>query len=285
MFNPAFFVLRWRIMTKRKFNLFLLPIFCFFSKRTYREVAKEWTGLNLAYLFLLLSACCLIPTFMLGPRLKEFFSSNSTHLIEQLPDLQIRNGRIIHNQKRPLPIQNEAGTSIAYIDTSGSMNYIYEPQAYALLTRSKLLLRYGPGEEHIYTYELDNIENLDISREMLRDRANKITEIFIPIVYGSTLFISFLFVSLLSLIASLIGSAISSSRKMHLGFPALLRISAAALTPSIIHFTAALALGVLLSPLLYPVFILLYLMIGINACDLPGNDTAGENVDLLASLN
>ena len=80
-------------MKIKKYSIIHLPLFSFFSKKLYRDVGQNWKGANFSYLFLLLAICWIPPTLNLRESLVESLDSNQLQIINQIPEIHIKNGQ------------------------------------------------------------------------------------------------------------------------------------------------------------------------------------------------
>lgn len=253
-------------MANKKYSIFFLPLFSFFSKRLYRDIGWNWKGANLAYLFILLAICWIPSTLSLRNQMLTSLGASELNLLNQVPDLHIENGRTIYPQTKPYFITRANGTPLAIIDTTGSMNFIDDDNVMALLTETELIVRLGPNQFN--TLDLSQVSSLHINKQILRSWLWTAKKTLAPLSYGIFLLISYLFTLLFLLLISLIGLLISTAAHASLKFPGVLRIAAAAATPSIILITLTVAVDNATPLAVYtaPVLTVSYLLIGILSC-------------------
>lgn len=243
-----------------------LPLFSFFSKRLYRDIGQNWKGANFAYLFLLLAICWIPPTLNLRKNIIQSLDNNQVKIINQIPDIQIKNGQVIVDQKAPLRIEHK-GKTLAIIDTTGSMNYIDDDQVMALLTENKLILRRGANQFN--TLDLSQVAEFHLNKKIASQWIQITKNSLAPLSYGIFLLLSYIFVVLVMLLTAIVGLVLSSALHCSLKFSGILRIAAAAATPAIILITISIALGQALPSLVYIAITLVYLLIGILSCIKP----------------
>ena len=238
----------------------------FFSKRLYRDVGQNWKGSNLSYLFLLLAICWIPPTLTLRKDMIESLNSNQVQLINQLPDIRISNGRVEIDQKEPYFIKKN-GKTVAIIDTTGSMNYIDDDGVMALLTEDALIVRRGNNQFN--TLDLSKVSYFHINKQIANQWIQMTKNSLAPLSYGIFLLLSYIFTVLLMLLIAIVGLILSAMMHSSLKFSGVLRIAAAAATPSIILVTVSVALGRTIPGLVYIAVTLLYLLVGIISCSKP----------------
>ena len=254
------------VMMNRKYSILHLPIMSFFSKRLYRDVGQNWKGSNLSYLFLLLAICWIPPTLTLRKDMIESLNSNQVQLINQLPDIRISNGRVEIDQKEPYFIKKN-GKTVAIIDTTGSMNYIDDDGVMALLTEDALIVRRGNNQFN--TLDLSKVSYFHINKQIANQWIQMTKNSLAPLSYGIFLLLSYIFTVLLMLLIAIVGLILSALMHSSLKFSGVLRIAAAAATPSIILVTVSVALGRTIPGLVYIAVTLLYLLAGIISCSKP----------------
>ncbi len=253
-------------MLSKKYNIMHLPLFSFFSKRLYRDIGQNWKGANFAYLFLLLAICWIPPTLNLRKNIIQSLDNNQVKIINQIPDIQIKNGQVIVDQKAPLRIEHK-GKTLAIIDTTGSMNYIDDDQVMALLTENKLILRRGANQFN--TLDLSQVAEFHLNKKIASQWIQITKNSLAPLSYGIFLLLSYIFAVLVMLLTAIVGLVLSSALHCSLKFSGILRIAAAAATPAIILITISIALGQALPGLVYIAITLVYLLIGILSCIKP----------------
>lgn len=266
-----------------KYNLLSVPFLSFFSKNAYREVGKNWRGVNLVYLFLLLAICCLPPTLSWRKHFLQSLDSNQVHIINQIPDIRISNGQVTLNQRQPYVITRNDGTTAIIIDTTGSLNYIDDPNVIALLMESSLIVR--SGENTFNTIDLSGISDFHFDKFIANDWLNMARNSLAPVSYGIFLMLSYIFALLVMLLAAVLGLILSHAMHGTLSFASALRLATVAASPSIIFMTISAALGIGISTEIHLAVTMIYLIIGIKACAKPGPAEKEEHVDLKACLH
>ena len=254
-------------MMGKKYNIVQLPFLAFFSKKLYRDIGQNWKGANFAYLFLLLAICWIPSTLTLREDLIKSLDSNQVHLINQLPDIHIKNGRVEMDQQKPYPIKNRDGQTVAIIDTTGSMNFIEDAQVTALLTDSELIFR--RGKDQFNTLDLSQVSEFHLSQEIANQWLQTTRNALAPLSYGLFLLLSYIFAILAMLLTAVVGLILSTAMHSTLKFSGVLRIAVAAATPAIILVTVSTALGHSVPGWAYITFTFLYLLIGIKSCVKP----------------
>lgn len=256
-------------MMNRKYNILHLPIMSFFSKRLYRDVGQNWKGANMSYLFLLLAICWIPPTLSLRKDMIQSLEGNQVQLINQLPDIRITDGQVSIDQKEPYHIKKN-GETVAIIDTTGSMNYIDDANVMALLTENELIIRRGKNQFN--TLDLSKVADFHINKHIANQWIQTTKNSLAPLSYGLFLLLSYIFTVLLMLLVAIVGLILSSAMHSSIQFAGILRIAAAAATPSIILISLSIALGQSIPGLIYIAVTLIYLLVGIISCSKPAEE-------------
>ncbi len=270
-------------MFGKKYNLLHLPFFSFFSKRLYREVGQNWKGANFAYLFLLLAICLLLPALTMRDNLLQALESSQAGFINQIPDIHIKNGHVMVDQNQPLYIRSENGTPLAIVDTTGSMNYIDDANVLALLTESKLIVRRGGNQFN--TLNLAQVADFRFNSQIAAGWIQNTKQSLAPLSYGIFLLLSYIFTVLVMLLIAIVGLILSSIIHASLNFSGILRLAAAAATPSIILICVSVALGYAISGVACAVVTMIYLLIGILSCRQPAEEQDMPKLSLSALLH
>lgn len=271
-------------MKIRKYNLVLAPFLAFFSRKLYREVGRNWKGINLSYLFLLLAICCIPPTLHVRKQMLASMKNGEPVIFNQIPDIHIKNGVVSIDQRQPYFIHRADGKPVVIVDTTGSMNYIDNDSVWALLTETKLILRRDAS--HFNTFDLEMVSDLHINKEIVSGWFQKARASIAPLSYGIFLMLSYIFAMLTLLFVAIVGLIISAIMHRSLDFASSLRIASVAATPAIIFITISAALGHDVPGVIYLAITMVYLFIGIKSCSATQMEPdENGHVDLKALLH
>ena len=267
----------------KKYNILHLPFLSFFSKRLYRDVGQNWKGANMTYLFLLLAICWIPPTLSLRKDMLQSLESNQMQIINQLPDILIEDGLVKVDQQEPLYIKRNDGTVAAVIDTTGSMNYIDDDAVVALLTETDLIIR--RGKKQFNTLNLAQVSEFHLNKHIANQWLQMTKNSLAPLSYGIFLLLSYIFTVLLMLLVAVVGLILSAAMHSSLKFSGILRIAAAAATPSIILIAISIALEQAISGLIFIAITLIYLLVGIVSCTKPAEEEQAPRLRLTSLLD
>lgn len=259
-----------------------IPFLAFFSKRLYRDIGRNWKGVNLAYLFLLLAICCVPFALHKRAEIVQSLETNQVDILNQVPEIHILNGEAYVEAEMPYFIKNHAGKPIAIIDTTGSMNYIDDPSVQVMLTANKLIIR--RGRTLFNKFDLDAVEDLYIDKHVLNGWISGIKGSIAPLSYGIFLMLSYIFAVMAMTFVAIIGLILSNIMHSALSFKDTMRIAVTASTPAIIGLTVSAALGLSIPLYVFLAITLAYLLMGILSCSSNIEDREDGDIDLKAAL-
>ena len=271
-------------MKTRKFNILHMPFLSFASKRFYRDVAHNWKGSNLAYLFVLLAVCCLPAAMQIQDLLLKVVESKEVELLHQLPSIDIRNGVAVADVPQPYYIKDNYGQPVAIIDTTGSMNYIDDASVMAMLTENKLIVR--RSKNTFKTVELSEFGNLHIDQALIAGWLHEFERSIAPITYAVLFVASFLVCALAMLVLAVGISLVLAFTNINIRFFAITRIATVAITPALICMAASVTLGYPIMAEIYLGATAAYFLAGLAICGSSADAevATGANVDLKAVL-
>ena len=104
-----------------KYKSWQAPIYAFFSTQFYREVGCNGKGVGFLYLFVVLALACAIPQIKSAKMLHDRTLSFGSQIVNQVPEININNGRLSINRESPSFISNPSnGDYLMAFDTSGA---------------------------------------------------------------------------------------------------------------------------------------------------------------------
>lgn len=271
------------VMKFAKYRVLQLPFLAFFSKRLYRDIGLNWKGANLAYLFLLLAICSVPTALHYRDSIIKGLESNEVTILNQIPEIQIKNGIAHVDVKMPYYIKNTSGQPVAIIDTTGSMNYIDDPSVQVMMTETKLIVR--RGRTLFNKFDLSAVDELYIDKHVINGWIGKVREAIAPLSYGIFLLLTYIFAVMVMILVAVVGLIISNITHSALGFKDTMRIAITASTPSIIGITICSVFGVTVSGYFHIAVTLCYLLLGIIACSTKVKESPSGKIDLKAALS
>lgn len=220
----------------KKYHIWHIPILCFFSRSFYRDLAVNWKRGCFGYLFLLFALCFWPQAHSFIQEMNQAIPVHVSPVVNQIPEITIAGGKLSITNRMPYEIRSTKGELIAVIDTTGTIQTLNDTDAFILATKDTVYMRKSDMETR--TYELAEIkEPVSVNAQDVH-RWIKIGQRKLVPVVAVILFITLYVIRVIkALIYGLIGMIINAVSKRELGYMALVRIGAAAVTPAIIIST------------------------------------------------
>lgn len=252
---------------RRRFNTFAALVLSFFSADLYRDVGRRWRGIGFWYLVLLIVITMTPVLVLMQLRFTQFVRNDAPAMLKTFPTITIQDGSASIDRPEPFLWRDpKSGKVLLYVDTKGTFDLPEGADALVKLSKHEVIL---PGQPK--GFDLKGVPNRRIDRQTLSRWLPAAATWAIP-AYGVFAFVVTVILRLIQvLIFAAIGLAISSGTEVNLGYAALMRLSAVALTPA---FLVGLALaftglGSMYFLLLYLAMEIGYLVVGIKSNRLP----------------
>jgi hypothetical protein len=210
------------------FNTFIKS---FYSKQLYIDAAQNWNSLGLLYIIFVTALCCIAYTIKFNRDYTHFITEELPYYIVDFPEIEIKNGQAHVSGKQPYIIKIE-DKIFAIIDTTGKINSIDNSEALVLLTETKIITKGHDNE--MKTISLEEINDFTLNGQTIINIAAQFKTFLIFFVYPSFLFFFITYNLFILLLFLPVGVIMSLHRKVTLPFRDILRLTAVALTPSII---------------------------------------------------
>ncbi len=214
----------------KEFAAYKAPFYTFFSAPFYRDLLKNGKGVGILYLLILSSIFWSMQTAKIfavmqmgvnGPEVTQF--------VAQIPVMKTTNGKFSIDKSSPYIIFDEKKGPGIVFDIKGKMKTLADTKgATVLVTEDYLVARKSTGVEESIPWA--KFPDFAVTKAMVEDWRGKITPICTAVVWATGIFVWFGHV-VLALIYGLVG-LIFDKRKV--GFRAMMRLAAFAMTPSII---------------------------------------------------
>jgi len=267
----------------RRYSLFHPPLLAFFSKALYRDVAWRWPGTGLLYLFLLVAVSLLPTIVMMQVGLSGFVDTSAKELVDQIPEITIRDGKVSIDEPQPYVIENkETGEPVAIIDTTGETTSLDDTKAHVLLTETTVIIRKDARETRIV--DLADVREFTLNGQRVHGwllaLKRWLVVVLCPLMLGS----AYVYRVVQALLYALFGLVIANIFRITLSYTALLRLSIIAVTPVIVLDTILGATGTQF-PGWWPLCFLIamgYLFFGVKAAAEPQPRDPGAQPPLTA---
>lgn len=210
------------------------PLFMsFYSKSLYQDVGRNWRKISYLYLFLLLAVCHIPIMFKTHSAVSHYLLHEAPKIIKQVPVITISKGQVSTDVRMPYFIKDpENNAPLIIIDTTGQVTSLKNSDAFALLTKSKLIIRKSPTESRML--DLSGFDDLVINQSRIYDWIDTFMQYFAFVLYPFSLLFSFLFRLIEAFIFAFIAIYYSKYMKLNLKFYSLISLSIISMTPAII---------------------------------------------------
>jgi hypothetical protein len=224
----------------KKFTIFHLPVWSFFSKSLYRDVCHEWKGTGIGYLFLLLLLCWAAPMISLHKGLAEFADANTQKFVDQVPVITISDGTLSIDEPQPYFLKvPDTDHNFVAIDTTGVITSLDGTNLMAVITATGAIIKKSEFETRSYNFA--EIDSFTLKPEQIHFWLSLAKKYAAPIFYPFAVLGSFIGRIVQLLIYAAIGLLFASLCKSKRTYMELLRLSAVAVTPCIIVKTILMA--------------------------------------------
>lgn len=214
----------------------------FYNPQTYRDVVANKKGNTFGYLALLVLLCTIPLIISIVSGMNNFMKDDGTFIINQLPEIKIKNGEVTMDKESPCFIKSKAGETLIVIDLSDSAGITQlQGSATVLLTKNKLIGQQQENETR--TYDLSKIQSFTINADKVNEWYGYAWLVYIIIFVFLVLFF-YIYRLLQGIVNALFGLIISAILKVKLDFSSLLYISMVAITPVAIIASIVLATSI-----------------------------------------
>lgn len=225
----------------KDFSPFQAPVMTFFSAPFYKDLLRNGRGLGFAYLFLLLTLCWTMETVKVFVTLQSAMANKEvTELVNQVPAITLKNDKMSIDKPSPYVIKDiSTGTPIILFDMSGkTMDLAHANGAKILVTQDFAIMEKSSGMEETLPWSKFKAD-FNFEKSMLNDILAKVPSVCTGIFWicGFVVWIGHLLLALMYGVAGLI----MDSKK--LGYAAMVRLAAFAMTPSILISTLLFLTG------------------------------------------
>ncbi len=259
----------------KKYTVFHIPVFSFFSMGLYRDVCHNWKGTCLAYLFLLLALCWVPTVVKLHIGLSKFVQQEAPKVLSQLPKMTINKGELTVDATQPYKIADPISKkTIIVIDTTG-MTADLEGDVVCLVKKHEVIVRKSKFEKR--TFDLKSIDHFYLDSNRVTGWLEIFRKYFAVCLFPLALATSYMFRILQVLIYACVGMLFASICNFKISYLPLLRLSVVAVTPCIIIRTVLEISGVRIPfvGFLFLIMTLIYLFIGVKAAARQENPQQG----------
>ena len=219
--------------TRPRYSRFAALVLSFFSAPLYRDVARNWGGIALLYLLLVMFLTWL-PVLVKGHvgLRKAVQDPQVNAIVDELPSVTINKGVVSIQEPEPYIVRDpQTGRALLYVDTTNRFDRPEAAQAVALLGRSTLEMR-QPNKTEVH--DLSRVDYLYVDAATVRRWVDAMPRLYAVFALPAVLVWSLAWGLVRMLIYGLIGMMFASIFNARLDYAALLRLSAVAMTPGMV---------------------------------------------------
>jgi hypothetical protein len=206
-------------------------VFSLFLPAFYRHVARNWGGIGILYLILLLTLAWIPSLVNFHLWLRKIAEEDFPKVAKDWPDISIKNGKVTSPVPQPLEIKDENGIVFFVLDTTGKINNLDQTKAMFLLTETKFFQR--DQLNNIQIHDLTTFPDFDVTKERLQEWVDTGATWAAVCVYPFCLFGSMIRAIILMLLASIAGLIFNAAFNAKVTYGGLLRFAAVGMTLSV----------------------------------------------------
>jgi len=214
----------------KKYKIYTPLLKSYFSKDLYRDVAKNWGGIGALYLLLLVSIMTIIITFGVSQRYQKYFKPELVNIINQLPEVNIKDGKLTAQNVRKLTIKDLEKDDAIIFDLSNNPVSITKTDAFVVVKQNQVEFVKRSGEIRIYPFSKDL--KIQFTKDDYQNLLKKLERYGLIAAFIATLLIMYVYRLIQALIYGGIGILISMMLSVKLTYQQLIRLSIVAITPS-----------------------------------------------------
>lgn len=236
----------------------------FYAPALYRDAGRNWRGIGLAYLAGVLLLCWLPTWLQMHVEITTYLDEVVPEILRQVPAIRITGGEAFVEGPQPCEIREpRSGKLIAVLDTTGQTPELDAAGPPILLTRTKLIFR-QPERSETRVQELKDFEGLHLDRTRLGHWAGLVRKWYAWLLYPAILGVALGLRLVQVAWYAGVGLLVCRSLRVRLGFAALMRVAAVAITPTLLLGTALDWAGAPLPWLFGFLLEMMYLVLGIQ---------------------
>ncbi len=271
---------------KRRYGVFQGLVLSLFSPAYYRDVARNWGGIGLLYLLLLLLLTWTGVLYKTHVDFDHFVQNKLPDVLKDMPDIFIKKGKVSSAVEQPFTVADpKTGQVVFVLDTTGKINSLNDTPAQFLLTETQLHMRdQQQNQQPIDMGKLNEVfGDIAITKEKAQELVTSVGNWTGMISFPFLIVGSLIRALIVILIAGLIGLGFRSTVHSDLSYGSLMRLAAMGMTLPIYLDTAAMLAGIL-TPVFFWFLITvaitsLYVIFGANAAGSVRPPLEHEDID------
>ena len=202
------------------------------SPSFYRNVARNWGGIGLLYVLLLLTLTWIPILVQWQLAFRNFALVEFPKVAKDFPKIGLKNGKVSSSVPQPYVWTDpKTGQVVFVMDTTGKIKNLDQTEAQFLLTETKLYVRNQAETRIIDLSQFPN--DLEISKEIIQGWLVTGSNWLGVVLFPFAMICSLIRALILMLLAGLLGMIFNSAYDARLSYGTLVRLSAVGLTLSV----------------------------------------------------
>ena len=218
----------------------------FYSRDLYRDVAQNWGGGVVLYLFILLIISWLVFSVKAETSLVASFKIMAVKVAPQLPEIKIKDGILTTPESRPYLINDpDSNTLFAVIDESGKYKNLEDaPKGTKVLVTRDSIYYFNEDNNSVKTQKIPDNLNFDVTAEQAQKILVTFGEWIWFIILPILLLGSFVYRLVQALIYAVFGKIFAAMAGNPIEYSKILKLSFIAVTPAIVVSTILTTAGI-----------------------------------------
>jgi hypothetical protein len=197
----------------------------------YRDVARNWGGIGMLYLLMLLTVTWIPLLVKIQVSFNQFVRDDVPKALKDFPTITIQGGKASSPAPQPFEIKDpDTGKAMFVMDTTGKFTSLDQTPAIVLLTETKLFVR---SQHKVDVHDLREFPDMTISKEWIQSWFDAFAPWLAVVAFPLVMFGSIVRALIMILICGAIGMIFNNSNRAGLSFDALLRLAAVGMTLSV----------------------------------------------------
>lgn len=124
----------------REYSIWQAIPMSFYSRKLYRDVARNWGGTAFLYLLLIVALSMAVCTYLTQVYLNQMYVKVTDTFVAQIPVMTVKDGKISTPEKRPYLIKDANNKEVvAIIDTTGKYKSLEKSKTPLLITETEII--------------------------------------------------------------------------------------------------------------------------------------------------
>ena len=250
----------------RRYNVLQALVLSFYSRDLYRDVAKNWQGLAVLYVLLLLALSWMPCITNVYHEVKQMIALKSPVILKQIPSFTIKDGALSIDKPVPYIIKDpKTNLPMIIVDTSGRIKSLANNQATILITEHKFYLR--KNLDKVYEYDFSHWRDITLDKFYLNGILRQLGLGLVIGIYLLLVLLSFAYRMLQALLYGTIALLFAKLGSYKVDYSQCIWLAMIAITPAVILSTVLgmLNIGFFGINVIYFVVSVCYLIFAVTA--------------------